>query len=130
MIIGADVSHAAPGSIQPSMAAITASLDKQAIRYVAAAETNGHRVEMITTFNIESMLTPFIQEWMTDVGEGRFPKHVIYFRDGVSEGQYQHVLQQEVRDIKRIFTVLARENAMMKDSGVSQPGGAACSPPF
>ncbi|KAI9822452.1 MAG: hypothetical protein M1827_000171 [Pycnora praestabilis] len=103
IVIGADVSHAAPGSDQASMAAMTVSLDKVAARYAAACETNGHRVEMITTANIESMLKPLIQRWIGTVGGGQFPQHVYYFRDGVSEGQYQHVLQQEVKDIKALM---------------------------
>ena len=103
MIIGADVSHASPGSLQPSMAALTVSMDTICARYAAACETNGHRVEMITTFNIENVLTPLVREWMSTVSGGHMARHVIYVRDGVSEGQYQHVLQEEVRDIKRVF---------------------------
>ena len=79
-------------------------MDKIAARYAAACETNGHRVEMITTDNVETMIKPLLHEWCSTINQGRLPQHVYYFRDGVSEGQYQHVLQQEVRDIKRIFT--------------------------
>jgi eukaryotic translation initiation factor 2C len=43
MIVGADVSHASPGSPQASMAALTMSMDKHASRYAAAVQTNGHR---------------------------------------------------------------------------------------
>lgn len=106
IIVGADVSHAAPGSLQPSMAAVTCSLDKTACRYAAAVETNGHRVEMITQSNLENMLAPLFREWMSNVGQGRMPEHFMYFRDGVSEGQYQHVIQQEVKNIKRIWKIL------------------------
>jgi eukaryotic translation initiation factor 2C len=46
MIIGADVSHAAPGiEGQGSMAAITCSQDKDFTRYSALCNTNGNRVE-------------------------------------------------------------------------------------
>ena len=79
-------------------------------RYAAAVETNGHRVEMITPYNMENMLTPLFREWMTEAGKGRFPAHVIYMRDGVSEGQYQHVLQQEIRDLRKIWVGLASES--------------------
>ncbi|KAK4549069.1 hypothetical protein LTR36_007525 [Oleoguttula mirabilis] len=102
-IIGADVSHAAPGAQTPSMAALTMSMDKLAIRYAAACETNGYRVEMITTDNINGLIKPLIQSWVQNVGGGKFPQRIIYFRDGVSEGQYQHVLQQEVADMKALL---------------------------
>ena len=85
-------------------------MDKFAARYAAAVETNGIRVEMIPTQNIEEMLRPLIQHWAENIGQGRLPDHVFYFRDGVSEGQYQEVLSQEVRDIKRIFANLGKHN--------------------
>ncbi|KAK4556352.1 Protein argonaute [Recurvomyces mirabilis] len=103
MILGADVSHGAPGSETPSMAALTCSMDRLAIRYAAACETNGFRVEMMTTENINSMLKPLVQSWVGAVGGGKFPQRIFYFRDGVSEGQYQHVLQQEVADMKALL---------------------------
>lgn len=114
MIIGADVSHGAPGSQAPSMAAMTVSMDKIAARYAAAVETNGHRVEMIATRNIEDMLKPLFQHWAETVGGGRMPQHVYYFRDGVSEGQYQAVLKAEVADIKRILHDMTRTDPNYK----------------
>jgi len=103
MVIGADVSHSAPGAQNPSMAALTVSMDKLGIRYAAACETNGYRVEMITTDNINSMLKPLISTWSRTIGGGKMPSRIMYFRDGVSEGQYQHVLQQEVQDMKALL---------------------------
>lgn len=116
MIIGADVSHAAPGSHGASFAAMTMSMDKLGARYAAAVETNGIRVEIIATRNIEDMLRPLIQNWQENVGGGRLPDHVYYFRDGVSEGAYQKVLTQEVADIKRIFADIGRFNPNFKVS--------------
>ncbi|KAI9877191.1 MAG: hypothetical protein M1830_004561 [Pleopsidium flavum] len=103
LVIGADVSHAAPGSEQASMAAMTVSMDQYGARYAAACETNGYRVEMITTANIDSMLKPLLRHWVQNLNQGRFPEHIYYFRDGVSEGQYQHVLQQEVKDMRNMI---------------------------
>ena len=110
MIIGADVSHAAPGLDQASMAAMTVSLDTTCSRYGAAVETNGKRVEMITGKNIREMLTPLFDWWIKNVGQGQLPKHVYYFRDGVSEGQYIPLLKYEVADIKETFSKLANDN--------------------
>lgn len=114
MIIGADVSHASPGSLAPSTAAITVSLDRYGGRYAAAVETNGQRVEMITENNFRDMLAPLSRHWASTVGQGRNPQHVYYFRDGVSEGQYQHVMQQEVPRIRAIFSDIEGEGATWK----------------
>lgn len=103
MIIGADVSHPPPGSEGGSYAAITMSTDKECMRYAATVRTNGRRVEIINTDNIDRMVLPLARHWMSNVGEGRFPDRIIYFRDGVAEGQYAHVLQREVRDIRQII---------------------------
>lgn len=82
------------------MAAITMSFDKLACRYAAAVQTNGIRVEMISDINIKLMMVPLFKQWITKVGGGRGPEHIYYFRDGVSEGQYAHVLDQEVKGMK------------------------------
>lgn len=103
MIIGADVSHAAPGAQTPSMAAMTVSMDKLATRYAALCQTNGFRVEMINSAIINTDLKPMVQSWMQNCGSGKVPSTVIYMRDGVSEGQYAQVLEQEVADMKKLF---------------------------
>lgn len=103
VVIGADVSHAAPGGLAASMAAITVSTDKLATRYAAGCETNGYRREMILPENFTKLLKPLLQNWVHNVGGGQFPKHLIYFRDGVSEGQFAQVIEQEVSEIKKIF---------------------------
>ena len=110
MIIGADVSHAAPGLVDASMAAMTVSLDKTCSRYGAAVQSNGIRVEMITSGNIDEMLRPLVDWWLKNVGGGRPPKHVYYFRDGVSEGQYIPLLKYEVADMKKLFKDLGQDD--------------------
>lgn len=103
MIIGADVSHSSPGSPAPSMAAMTCSSDTFGSRYMASCENNMDRNEIISHANIYSMLMPMVREWVTTVGQGRVPEYVMYFRDGVSSGQYQHVLQHEIPFIRQVF---------------------------
>lgn len=83
------------------MAAITMSFDKDACRYAAAVQTNGYREEMITPGNIRTMFIPLFEQWIQKVGGGKGPQHIYYFRDGVSEGQYLHVLEREVKQMKK-----------------------------
>ena len=82
------------------MAAITMSMDREAMRYAATVQTNGHRVEMITPATWRVNMIPIFNQWIQRVGGGKGPQHIYYFRDGVSEGQFQHVLDQEVKDIR------------------------------
>ncbi|KAI9710577.1 MAG: hypothetical protein M1820_002713 [Bogoriella megaspora] len=101
LIIGADVSHGAPGMKDaPSMACMTFSTNLLCTRFAAMVDTNGHRVEMITTANIDKFVKPMLKLWAQNVNSGQPPQQLIYLRDGVSEGQYQQVLSQEVNDIK------------------------------
>ena len=114
MIIGADVSHAAPGSLTPSFAAMTMSLDSYCSRYAAAVQTNGHRVEMISSHTIAGMMSPLFNHWSQNVGQGNCPQHVIYFRDGVSAAQYVNVLSAEVASLKGLLHQLSQHNANYK----------------
>lgn len=98
------------------------SFDANACRYAAAVQTNGIRVEMITKQNLQTMMLPLFEQWIKRVGKAQGlhietlvfcalahishsgPSHIYYFRDGVSEGQYAHVINQEVTDMKTLLT--------------------------
>lgn len=114
MVVGADVSHPAPGAGSgeaASYAAITVSNDATFTRYWAEVQTNGHRVEMVTTSNIDQHFGHMAKNWMQRLGRGQPPQRVIYIRDGVSEGQYAAVLNDEVRDMKNVFHKLGCSKA-------------------
>ena len=87
-----------------SMAAVTVMADKLGARYYAGCETNGHRVEMITTATIREKVGPLVAHWINKDNGSVKPEVIYYFRDGVSEGQYQHVLQQEVKDLRNVLS--------------------------
>ncbi|BCR96143.1 putative eukaryotic translation initiation factor eIF-2C4 [Aspergillus luchuensis] len=104
MIIGADVTHPPMGVWSPSMAAVSVSKDPYGSSYFGACEANMDRIEIISRTSMEFMLAPLVREWITTIGQGRAPKYVYYFRDGVSSGQFEHVLNQEVINIKSVIT--------------------------
>lgn len=110
MIIGADVSHGGAGSglsgPLASMAAITMSMDQNAIRYQAVCETNGYRVEILTPANIKSIFPSAVRRWCQK--NNRAPEHVFYFRDGVAEGQFAHVMENEVKEIRKVLEEVGR----------------------
>lgn len=103
IIIGADVSHAAPGSSAPSLAAISVSADQFATKYMGSCQTGDSRVEIISEQKMKEMLAPLVDEWTKTVGKGRRPQNIYYFRDGVSVGQFAQVLEKEVPVIKDVI---------------------------
>ncbi|KAK3689869.1 Piwi domain-containing protein [Podospora appendiculata] len=104
MVIGVDVSHASPGSASPSIAAMCVSMDKDTAVYNAAVQTNGWRTEILTPVNTESMLKPLVMKWKDQFQI--LPDHIIYFRDGVSEGQFSHVIEYELSEMRNVFMKL------------------------
>lgn len=97
MVMGADVTHPAPGSkIKPSVAAVTASYDSQASQYTFRWRLQGARVEMIQ--DMEAIVRELLLECRQNTKT--LPKTIIYFRDGVSDGEYDKVVENEVQDIK------------------------------
>jgi eukaryotic translation initiation factor 2C len=99
LILGADVTHAAPGSNGASVACLTMSQDFTFTRYMGAVETNGPRQDIIHSMQLRKLFKPMLENWMM-ANSGRAPKRVIYVRDGVSRELGDRVLQDEVKDLK------------------------------
>ncbi|TLD33673.1 hypothetical protein PspLS_00928, partial [Pyricularia sp. CBS 133598] len=108
MMIGCDVSHAAPGAQQASMAAITVSMDKDCARYAAAVETNGYRCEILLPQNVRGMFGPLLERWCKTMRCA--PEHVFYLRDGVAEGQFAHVMALEVAELRKVLNKVGNNN--------------------
>ncbi|KAF6159168.1 hypothetical protein GIB67_032785 [Kingdonia uniflora] len=111
MILGIDVSHGSPGqSDSPSIAAVVGSRYWPKIsRYRASVRTQPPKVEMVESLYkllpngeddgiIRELLVDFFQ-----TSNGRKPKQIIIFRDGVSESQFNQVLNIELEQIIKAF---------------------------
>ncbi|KAL5148091.1 Protein argonaute 4 [Glycine soja] len=108
LILGMDVSHGSPGrSDVPSIAAVVSSRCwPQISRYRASVRTQSSKVEMI-----QSLFKPvantnkdegIIREVLLDFEITSFkrkPQQIIIFRDGVSESQFNQVLNIELSQI-------------------------------
>nr|AGS47795.1 argonaute 8 [Salvia miltiorrhiza] len=105
LIIGMDVSHGSPGRDVPSVAAVVSSRHWPLIsKYRAAVRTQPPRSEMI-----DSLFKPvsetedagIFRELLDDFykSSGRRPEQIIIFRDGVSESQFNQVLNVELEQI-------------------------------
>lgn len=101
MFIGADVNHPHPGPMNassPSIAAVVATVNwPEANRYAARVSPQAHRVETILNFGsiCRDLVNTYVKE------RGVRPNKIVVFRDGVSEGQFEMVLGQELMDLKR-----------------------------
>lgn len=110
IVLGADVNHAAPGSQSPSIAALVGSLDATMTRYTSRVSLqpkpkDRRNEELIADMSnmAKGILMDFYQS-----NRGLKPERIIFYRDGVSEGQFDQVM--EVRCILFIFTRAAVYN--------------------
>ncbi|TKR83033.1 hypothetical protein L596_016687 [Steinernema carpocapsae] len=110
IFLGCDITHPPAGdSRKPSIAAVVGSMDAHPSRYAATVRVQQHRQEIIQelTYMVRELLVQFYRNT-------RFkPTRIIVYRDGVSEGQFYNVLQNELRSM--------REACMMLERGY-QPG--------
>jgi|SRR5579862_1878826 len=97
MFIGADVSHAAPGSKAPSLATMVGSVDHEGIKYACPLPLNQNNREE-TISGVRSMINELANIYKKNTNT--WPQRVMYFRDGVAEGQFAKVKNVEVVAIK------------------------------
>ncbi|KAI3818224.1 hypothetical protein L1987_12027 [Smallanthus sonchifolius] len=98
MFLGADVTHPHPlDDFSPSVAAVVGSVNWPAAnKYVSKMRSQTHRQEIIQDLGdmVEEILNDFVREL------SKLPKRLIFFRDGVSETQFQKVLHDELQAIR------------------------------
>ena len=97
IVFGADVTHPGIGEEEkPSIAAVVASMDRNLSRYAANVRIQSGRKEIIE--DLKSMVKEHLQNFR--VATGFIPTRIIFYRDGVGEGQFAQVTQSEVKAIK------------------------------
>lgn len=80
------------GEDMPSIAAVVGSMDASATRYAARVSMQAGRQEIIG--DLKNMVKDLMLEFHK-VTRGRKPEHLLFFRDGVSEGQFKEVYYSE-----------------------------------
>lgn len=107
IILGMDVSHGSPGqSDVPSIAAVVSSRQWPLIsKYRASVRTQSPKVEMIDSLfkktsetEDDGIMRELLLDFYTSSGK-RKPDQIIIFRDGVSESQFNQVLNIELDQI-------------------------------
>ncbi|CAG8607400.1 5899_t:CDS:10, partial [Diversispora eburnea] len=102
MVFGADVFH--PGREEkgrPSVAAVCASMDKTVTKYIGRYSMN-REIKNETIENLEGMAVELLQQFKKR--NNILPFQIVFYRDGVAEGQFEHVLDKEVKAMKRAFS--------------------------
>lgn len=93
MLIGADVTHPAPGERIPSCVGVAASHDENAFQYNICWRMQDPKKEIIVDLkNIIIEQLRYFKKMRNSL-----PNKLIYYRDGVSDGQFQEVLDVELR---------------------------------
>ena len=109
MIMGADVTHPAPGERKPSIAAVVGSCDPGAqslYNTEVSFQFGNQAIEEIT--KLEEMTRRLLEKFYQKTAK-RKPKRIIFYRDGVSEGQFAMVLAKELTAIQKACTSLQKD---------------------
>ncbi|KFG77806.1 Piwi-like domain-containing protein [Metarhizium anisopliae] len=93
MLVGIHVTHPSPGSSQnaPSVAGIVASVDKQLAQWPAELRIQAAQQEMVS--GLDDLLKSRLV--LCRKHNPSYPENILVCRDGVSEGEYRRVLDQE-----------------------------------
>jgi len=102
MLVGIDVTHPSPGSATgaPSIACVVASTDENLFQWPGSIRTQTGRQEMVS--GLEDMVMERLALWRKK-HNNKNPTKIVLYRDGVSEGQYQTVLQEELPCFESAF---------------------------
>lgn len=95
MLVGIDVTHPSPGSSSaaPSVAGMVASIDSSLAQWPAELCVQRSRQEMVD--DLDTMLKKHLKRWASG-HKNALPENLIVYRDGVSEGQYDMVIDREL----------------------------------
>ncbi|EMD38303.1 hypothetical protein CERSUDRAFT_82564 [Gelatoporia subvermispora B] len=100
MIVGADIGHPPPGvRDRPSVSAVVGSMDKHLTTYSYTAKALSPRLEFIDQLNhmLEQLLRDFREK------NKCWPQRIIFFRDGMSAGEFEQTARNELKLIQRAF---------------------------
>ena len=94
MVVGIDVTHPAPGEDgAPSVAAVVASRDDHLSQWPVDLRINKSRQEMVVM--LREMLKTRLEHFR-EMNKDVLPTNILIYRDGVGEGQYKIVLNEEL----------------------------------
>ena len=100
MLVGLDVTHPQPGAAlnAPSFVGIVASINGNASMYPGELRAQTGKKEM-STDGLKELMARRLDVWYKH--NKAYPENIIIYRDGVSEGDYHNVLDQELPEIEK-----------------------------
>ena len=106
MVMGATVTHPAPSddSNRPSIAVVVGSVDPNVSQFVVEVRLQHEKRSVEQIVQMENVMHFLLQKFYQKTH--RKPEQIIYYRDGVSEGQYGAVLNHELPAIRRACATL------------------------
>lgn len=105
LVLGADVTHPTGNTNATSIAAVVGSVDEKFNSFPGSISVQEQKQETIS--EMSKMCVERIMEYYKSVG--KLPKCVLFYRDGVSLGQFNIVLDTEVTAIKNAFATVANQ---------------------
>ncbi|XP_055531383.1 protein argonaute-2 isoform X2 [Wyeomyia smithii] len=97
MFVGADVTHPSPEQTNiPSVVGVAASYDLEGFRYNCCYRLQNPKDEMIR--DLENIVCKQLRLYQQQ--NNSLPELIMYYRDGVSEGQFAEILTIELRAIQ------------------------------
>ena len=100
MLLGYDVTHPSPGSAAEtpgSIVGLVATINGAAARYLGDFRIQPERQEIVS--DLQDLTKGRLKKWQA-ANSNRLPKAILVFRDGVSEGQYAQVCNEELPQIR------------------------------
>ncbi|KAG9292083.1 hypothetical protein G9A89_017983 [Geosiphon pyriformis] len=97
ILFGADVTHPPQGTTErPSFASLVGSIDAKASRYSSTIRSQMGRTEIIA--DLKDMVKELLKTFYKT--SNKKPERILFYRDGVSEGQFAEVFEKEIQAIK------------------------------
>jgi len=97
IVFGGNVTNPGPGDrIHPSIVALVGSMDCQCSHYIATTRIQERKKECI--IKLSEMIVILFEKFYK-INE-LMPKRILFYRDSISESQYQSVMQYELNEIR------------------------------
>ncbi|VUZ40601.1 unnamed protein product [Hymenolepis diminuta] len=113
MIVGADVTHPGPvktNALKKSVAAVVGSISSNYMKYVAVVRQQDYEINEETHTarehidDMEGIFEQLLEEFYRK--NNTLPSKILFYRDGVSEGQFSIVVKIELTAMQRACTKL------------------------